>query len=41
VLPVLDAGGEIAWMPGVAVGEAFRAHAGARSVAVAARLAPP
>jgi tRNA(Ile)-lysidine synthase len=39
-VPVLDAGGEIAWVPGVAVGEAFRAHEGARSVALAARLAP-
>jgi tRNA(Ile)-lysidine synthase len=40
-IPVLDAGGEIAWIPGVAVGERFRAREGERSVALAARLAPP
>lgn len=40
-IPVLDAGGEIAWVPGVAVGERFVARDGARSVWLAARLAPP
>ncbi len=39
-MPVLDAGGEIAWVPGIAVGERFRARDGARSVGLAARLAP-
>ena len=39
--PVVEAGGEIAWVPGVAVGERFRAQEGARSVCLAARLARP
>lgn len=40
-IPVLEAGGEIAWVPGVAVGERFLARDGGRSVHLAARLAPP
>jgi tRNA(Ile)-lysidine synthase len=40
-IPVVDAGGEIAWIPGVAVGERFRATEAERSVWLAARLAPP
>jgi tRNA(Ile)-lysidine synthase len=38
-IPVLEAGGEIAWVPGVAVGERFRVRDGHRSVHLAARLA--
>jgi tRNA(Ile)-lysidine synthase len=40
-IPVLEASGEIAWVPGVAVGERFLARDGGRSVHLAARLAPP
>jgi tRNA(Ile)-lysidine synthase len=40
-VPVIEAGGEIAWVPGVAVGERFKAHEGARSVFLTARLARP
>jgi tRNA(Ile)-lysidine synthase len=40
-IPVLEAAGEIAWVPGVAVGERFLARDGGRSVHLAARLAPP
>ena len=39
--PVVEAGGEIAWVPGLAVGERFRAQEGGRSVCLAARLARP
>ena len=35
-VPVVDAGGEIAWVPGVAVGERFRAHGDERSVCLTA-----
>jgi tRNA(Ile)-lysidine synthase len=41
LVPVVEAGGEIAWIPGVAVAERFRAEEGARSVCLAARLARP
>jgi tRNA(Ile)-lysidine synthase len=40
-IPVLEASGEIAWVPGVAVGERFLARDGGRSVHLVARLAPP
>jgi tRNA(Ile)-lysidine synthase len=40
-IPVLEAGGEIAWVPGLAVSERFLAREGERSVHLAARLAPP
>ncbi len=40
-IPVVDAAGEIAWIPGIAVGERFAAREGGRSVHLAARLAPP
>jgi tRNA(Ile)-lysidine synthase len=40
-IPVVDAAGEIAWIPGVAVGEHFLPREGGRSVHLAARLAPP
>jgi tRNA(Ile)-lysidine synthase len=40
-IPVVEARGEIAWVPGVAVGEGFRAADETRSVGLAARLAPP
>ncbi|MEA2426737.1 MAG: tRNA(Ile)-lysidine synthase [Thermoleophilaceae bacterium] len=36
-IPVLEAGGEIAWVPGVAVGEEFRPRAGSPTVSVTAR----
>ena len=38
-VPVVEADGEIAWVPGVAVGERFRPGDGARSVGLAATLA--
>jgi tRNA(Ile)-lysidine synthase len=41
LVPVVEAGGEIAWVPGLAVGERFRAHEGDPSVCLAARLARP
>ena len=41
LMPVVEAGGEIAWVPGLAVGERFRAHEGGASVCLAARLARP
>ena len=37
-LPVVEAGGEIAWVAGVAVGERFRPVGGEPSVALSARL---
>ena len=40
-IPVLEAAGEIAWIPGVAVGERFVAQENGDSVHLAARLAPP
>jgi tRNA(Ile)-lysidine synthase len=40
-VPVVEVDGEIAWVPGVAVGERFRAHEGAPSVGLAATLARP
>jgi tRNA(Ile)-lysidine synthase len=40
-IPVLDAAGEIAWVPGVAMDERFLAREGRRSVQLAARLARP
>ena len=40
-VPVVVAAGEIAWVPGLAVGERFRAREGGRSVCLAARLARP
>jgi tRNA(Ile)-lysidine synthase len=40
-IPVVEADGEIAWVPGVAVGERFVATDGGRSVCLAARLARP
>jgi hypothetical protein len=40
-MPVVEADGEIAWVPGLAVGERFRAHEGGASVCLAARLARP
>ena len=39
LLPVVEAGGEIAWVPGVAVAEGFRAREGGSSVLVAVRRA--
>ena len=41
LMPVVEAGGEIAWVPGLAVGEGFRPHEGGASVCLAARLARP
>lgn len=38
-IPVLEAGGEIAWVPGVAVGEAFRARPGAAAIGITAHPA--
>jgi tRNA(Ile)-lysidine synthase len=40
LVPVVEAQGAIAWVPGVAVGEDFRAQEGAHSVCLTARLAP-
>ena len=37
-LPVVEAGGEIAWVAGVAIGEEFRPVQGARVIALSARL---
>jgi tRNA(Ile)-lysidine synthase len=39
-VPVVEAAGAIAWVPGVAVGEEFRARDRGRSVRLTARLAP-
>jgi tRNA(Ile)-lysidine synthase len=40
-VPVLEASGEIAWIPGVAVGERFAAREGEPATALAATLARP
>jgi tRNA(Ile)-lysidine synthase len=40
LVPVLEVAGEIAWVPGVAVGERFAARDGARVVGLRASLAP-
>jgi tRNA(Ile)-lysidine synthase len=41
LVPVVEAHGEIAWVPGLAVGERFCAQEGGPSVCLAARLARP